>query len=179
MICSSLPRAAGAGRPVECHGWGHQDGRGRALVSLSGMARWIVFAFGAGVGLAALGIQFADSHDQAPWRLVLMLATWGVLAYLGHRRARTVRAIRARMASSEAGEPSRHAGWVAGASALGAALGTAYAQTLAGVPLAITVTWMVLGFSAGALFFNAVHGDRAGPRTEVRAVAVSLEGSGS
>ena len=179
MICSSLPRAAGAGQPVECHGWGHQDDRGRALVSLSGMARWIVLAVGAGIGLSTLGIQFADSGDQAPRRLVLMLATWGVLAFLGYRRARTVRAIRGRMASGEAGEPSRHAGWVAGASALGAALGTAYAQKLAGVPLVITVTWMVLGFLAGAFFFGAVHGDRAGTRTEGRAVAVSWEGRGS
>lgn len=124
----------------------------------------------------ALGIQFADSRDQAPWRLVLMLATWGVLAHLGYRRARTVRAIRARMADSEGGEPPRHTGWIAGASALGAALGTSYAQTLAGVPLVITVTWMLLGFSTGAIFFIVVHGDRAETGRDGRAVEVPSEG---
>lgn len=127
--------------------------------------RWIGLASVAGLSLSTLAIQFSDSTDRAVWKLVLMLATWSVVVYLGYRRARTVQAVRARQGAVAAKKGDRVAAAAAGAAAVGAAVGQAYAERASSVPVVVTLVWLVLGFVTGAFLFLALHGDRTNVAT--------------
>lgn len=122
--------------------------------------RWIAFALVAGVGLLNLAIQFNDSTDRAEWKLVLMLASWSVVVYLGYRRARTVRGVRARHEADGVDQGHPVAAAAAGAAAVGATLAQAFAERASGAPVVVTLVWLGLGLVTGLFLFHAMHGDR-------------------
>ena len=133
------------------------------------VGRWFTLAFAAGLSLSALGIQFSESDRASLW-LVPMLGAWSVVAYLGYRRARTVRAIEARLASDGSGRGNRVAVAAAGAGAVGATLAQAFSEEASGVPLVVTLAWLALGFATGALWHLVRHGDGARSATELSPV---------
>ena len=137
------------------------------LIRLIVAGRWILLVFAAGLSVLPLAIQFSDSGagDRAGWKLGLMLGTWSVVVYLGYRRARTVQALRARQGAVGAKKGDRVAAAGAGAAAVGAVVGQAYAERASSVPMVITLMGLVLGFATGAFLFLAIHGDRTSVAT--------------